>query len=167
MNAKEAAQALRQDLKELGLRPRDTSVTIDRVTHSMQITVRIRRLGIPLADVEAKARRYEDVRRDEKGATLLAGNRYVEVSYDEQVLEPLVTAARAALVAAELEPGHWVAVDRFVVARTSAYDFHVRREGDVRGGRVVWGLDGAARAIARAIAEEGRGQLEPPPQVKP
>lgn len=87
--------AMRAALKAAGFNTRQVSVK-DRNYGDIKVTVRD--VTVPLSVVAELVKSHENVRRDEStGETLCGGNTYVEVRYDETLVEP-VAAAVAALI---------------------------------------------------------------------
>lgn len=155
-----AAKIIRSELRRVhGWTSRDVSVRIDRYSMGSSIRVSIRRLDIPLAEVERIAGRHERVRYCQvTGEILSGGNMYVSTSYSHEALdaaaEPIAAALRVAgrvkirgteisIEPAPGKPGAW-----------EVYDFATHR-----GDRCYSAGEAARRAIFYAttpvVSHEG------------
>lgn len=83
---KETAQQIRADLKAAGYKARDISVRCNNIGYSSAVRITIKKANIRKSDIEAIAKKYENIDRcDISGEILLGGNTYIFVDYDNDV----------------------------------------------------------------------------------
>lgn len=89
-SAAAAANRIRTELKALfGWTSRDVSVRADSYSMGSTIRVTIKTARVIAAEVERIANSEEDVRRDHTGEILCGGNRFVDVSYSDELMAAL------------------------------------------------------------------------------
>lgn len=83
MSIKEKAQAVRDELKKIGITSRQVSVRSEYCGFSTALHITIKDLAIERATVEKIAKKYEELDIDKyTGEILSGGNTYVLVSFD-------------------------------------------------------------------------------------
>ena len=152
--AAEAAREIRTRLKAAGVPARAVSVRASSYSMGSTISVKILDIAIDFATVKAAANPEEHVRRDEYGEILGGGNRFVDLSYCDDVL----AAVAASLVADANGDRTWRGYRIF--PSEDGHSADCVDVAPVAGGRLLgqsWGLRGAVDLIARegaARAEE-------------
>jgi len=161
MTTSERVKAIRAALKAEGWNARKASVRKSTYSMGATISVTVRDLQVPLAEVRAIAEGIgQEVRRCAySGDVLKGGNTYVDVEYSEAALEPLADMVLAGLEGADLEKD--AEVWGFRVRLDDAGDFEVWKDGDGGFGErvmAVWagaGLPALAKRLAERLASTG------------
>lgn len=154
---KQAAAAIRAELKAHGWSSRAVSVRADCYSLGSAIRVLVRDASVPVSLVRTIARAHEVVRRDEAtGEVLGGGNRFIDVEYDREALAPLRAELESVLRTVEATPGVIVDLAPGVAACRSDRDLGMWRawgpalERDVH----CHGLEFCARQVAEMLADE-------------
>ena len=96
----DVAKQVRAALKARGLGPRQVSVRNDSYSMGSTVRVRIKVWAVALREVEATARPFERVTRDEStGEILCGGNTHIDVAYESEAIAevaPIISRALAA-----------------------------------------------------------------------
>lgn len=160
MTMKQIAAQIRNDIKAKGIAPRDVSVRVDGST----IRVTLKRLGLPMADIEKLAMRHSVIHRDAaSGEILQGGNTFIDVSYDADAMRPLRLAASDLLL--PLTEGSSVEAGPLrVMLGNGRYD--IRRIDGARLSStsgwvlIAYSVDSAAHQVANLLAALGHTSVE-------
>jgi hypothetical protein len=157
MNAREAAAAIRLDLRNAGYRTRDISVQLVRGSNTVNVTVR--RLGLVLAEVAAIAKRYEAIAQDQLTGELLHGGLHVEVRIAREALEPLAAQARGPIGALKLaDVARFGSLAR--VVRVGEYEYRVEAIDKSAPPYPSASIDSAAITVALMFARRGHTSFD-------
>lgn len=127
MTNKELSAAIRKDLKENGIQRKDVSVKVRDALYDTSVYITIKNPLIRKSDVEAVAKKYDEIDRDERTMEILAGgNTFVLVQYEygifEEVAAPLLATAEKVLNDKEKYSGHKIAETAEKEAYITHYD---------------------------------------------
>jgi hypothetical protein len=146
----EHAAMIRKAYKAAGIK-----ASVRSEGYSMGSSINVRVKSGSLATAKSIANQSESVRRCEiTGDVLSGGNRYVEVDWDQSVIDAMAATVRASHLTdlASIERGHNMVIGEFRVSRVDAYDYLIRRitTGEHRRS---WAVDGCIDTIARWLLE--------------
>lgn len=153
MGTVDAAKAIREQIKAVGIKARSVSVRAD----CSSIRVLVKDPAVSLATVKAIAGQYEKISRDyASGEILCGGNTFVDVEYTSEAQAILAAPFKAALDALQEQDEFGGSLTE-VAPGFHAYAFgggYVRVYGP-QGGCVIhcWGRDFAARQLGALVAE--------------
>jgi hypothetical protein len=111
------------------------------------IMVVIKDQAVKLADVEAIARPYETIARDDQGMCLGGGNTFVRVDYADEALAPLTRIFAYVLRGLEMGQTATIGTD-ITVGPADGGMFRAEREDWGAAGKLFYGAEHAARQLA-------------------
>lgn len=161
MATSEKVLKVREFLKAKGFNASKVSVRQDPCTYSVEVVATIRSLDVPYAVVKEALDLVHSTRTCEaSGESLLGGNTYTDIRYAEGLLEPLVAAREAEIVA--LAVGEWKVIEHVQVSRENEneYELVYTPKGDgveaYAVGRFIckaWKAGGAASALVNFLVK--------------
>lgn len=115
------ADQIRAALKAAGYSRK--AVTVKHSKHSMgsSVYITIRDISVSKLAIAAICDKFQNVRRDGSGEILSGGNRFVDVSYDGDMMRPVARLVAEQLAACEPNVGTMVQFQRVAVMK-SAHD---------------------------------------------
>lgn len=88
MTNKELSQTIRKELKAAGFTSKDVSVRVRDSLYDTSVRITVKNPLVKLPEVEAIAKKFEKIDRDERTAEILAGcNVYVFCEYEYGIIE--------------------------------------------------------------------------------
>lgn len=100
MSNKELSQTIRKELKAAGFTSKDVSVRVRDSLYDTYVRITVKNPLVKISEVEAIAKKFEEIDRDERTAEILAGcNVFVLCQYEYGIVED---AAAALIPTAEM-----------------------------------------------------------------